>query len=55
VSWCQYLAKARLLAYPDSYDVIRYDSERTARGAWDGSFCIVSVTEPADWSNPAAG
>lgn len=41
------------LGYVDSYDVIRYDSLSTVRSAWRGSYCIVSVTTPDDWSNPA--
>jgi hypothetical protein len=53
VPWCQWLAGERLMAYPDSYDIIRYDSERTARSAWRGAFAIASVTLPDDWSRPA--
>jgi hypothetical protein len=55
VPWCQWIADERLMAYPDSYNVTRYDSERTARSAWRGSFAIASVTLPDDWSRPAAG
>lgn len=55
VPWCRWMAGERLMAYADSYDIVRYDSERTARGAWRGSFCIVSTTVPNDWSRPAAG
>ncbi len=55
VPWCQWIADERLMAYPDSYNVTRYDSERTARSAWRGSFSIVSTTVPNDWSRPAAG
>jgi len=55
VPWCGYMAGKRLHPYPDSYDVIRYDSERTARSAWRGSFSIISTTLPNDWSRPAAG
>jgi hypothetical protein len=55
VPWCQWKAGERLMAYSDSYDVTRYDSERTARSAWRGSFAIASVTLPDDWSRPAAG
>lgn len=41
------------MAYPDSYNITRYDSARTVKSAWDGSFAIVSVTAPDDWNNPA--
>lgn len=53
VPWARWVAAERLMAYPDSYDVIRYDSERTAQSAWKGSFAIASVTLPDDWSRPA--
>jgi len=36
-------------AYPDSYDVTRYDS----KAAYSGSWSIASFTMPADWDNPA--
>lgn len=41
--------------YPDSYDVIRYDSVRTMKSAWRGSFSIATVTCPDDWMKPAGG
>lgn len=41
-------------AYPDSYDVIRYDSLATIKRSWSGCFSIATVTAPDDWSNPAA-
>lgn len=41
------------IAYTDSYDVTRYDSARTAKSAWRGSFAIASMTAPDDWLNPA--
>lgn len=53
VPWAKWVADERLMAYPDSYDIVRYDSERTARSAWRGSFAIASVTLPDDWSRPA--
>jgi hypothetical protein len=42
-------------AYPDSYDVTRYDSLRTIKSAWSGSFAIASMTAPDDWTKPAGG
>lgn len=53
VPWARWIQGERLMAYPDSYDIVRYDSERTARSAWRGSFAIASVTLPDDWSRPA--
>lgn len=53
VPWARWVADQRLMAYPDSYDIVRYDSDRTARYAWRGSFAIASVTLPDDWSRPA--
>lgn len=53
VPWAKWVHDQRLMAYPDSYDVVRYDSERTARSAWRGSFAIASCTVPDDWSRPA--
>ena len=53
VPWAKWMAGERAMLYPDSYDVIRYDSERTARSAWRGSFAIASVTLPDNWSRPA--
>ena len=52
VPWCQYMP-GQGAAYPDSYDLTRYDSERTVKSAWRGSFSIISVTAPDDWSKPA--
>jgi hypothetical protein len=52
VPWCQWMAGERAMAYPDSYDITRYDSESTAKGAWRGAFAIATVTLPNDWSKP---
>jgi len=40
-----------VIGYPDSYNVIRYDSFRNAR--LSGIYGIVSVTTPDDWEHPA--
>jgi hypothetical protein len=53
VPWARWVADKRLMAYPDSYNVTRYDSDKTARSAWRGSFAIATVTLPDDWSRPA--
>lgn len=41
------------LAYADSYDVIRYDDEHTAKYAARGASCIWNVTDQDDWDFPA--
>lgn len=38
-----------LFEYPDSYDVIRYDSS----AYYSGSYSILSFTTPDDWTKPA--
>jgi hypothetical protein len=43
------------VGYSDSYNIVRYDSVRRAQNAWRGSFAIVSMTTPDDWSDPAKG
>lgn len=53
VPWAMWMASNRSHPYPDSYDVIRYDSVGTAKSAWRGAFCIRTVTAPHDWTNPA--
>ena len=53
VPWARWIPGKRLLAYPDSYDLVRYDSEKTARSAWRGSFAVATVTLPDSWSRPA--
>jgi len=53
VPWCQWLPDQQAMAYPDSYDVTRYDSLRTIKRAWSGAFAIATVTVPNDWMKPA--
>lgn len=53
VPWAQWMPKEQVMAYPDSYDVTRYDSLRTVKGAWQGSFAIATMTVPDDWLKPA--
>ena len=53
VPWAQWNPTSQLMAYPDSYDVIRYDSKNTVRSAWQGAFAIATMTTPDDWANPA--
>lgn len=56
VPWAQLIFEGdnlKAAAYPDSYDVTRYDSLSTIKSAWRGSFAIATVTAPDDWNNPA--
>lgn len=53
IPWCKWMATERAMAYPDSYDVTRYDSESTVKSAWQGAFAIATVTLPDDWAKPA--
>lgn len=53
VPWGRWHPNDEAMAYPDSYDVTRYDSLRTVKGAWRGSFAIMTMTAPDDWANPA--
>ena len=43
------------MGYIDSYDVVRYDSQGTVRGASSGAYAIASMTAPDDWLKPAGG
>ncbi len=54
IPWGQWNPESQVMAYPDSYDVIRYDSLRTVKSAWQGSFAITTMTIPDDWSNPGS-
>lgn len=53
IPWGQWLPDRQVMAYPDSYDVTRYDSLSTVKSAWGGSFAIATMTAPDDWLKPA--
>jgi hypothetical protein len=55
IPWAMWNHSQQVMAYPDSYDVTRYDSKRVVQSAWRGSFAIASVTTPDDWLQPAKG
>lgn len=55
VPWSRWNAAQQVMAYPDSYDLTRYDSLRTVKSAWGGAFAIASMTVPDDWKHPAGG
>lgn len=52
IPWMQWIPDKQLMAYPDSYDITRYDSLSTVKRAWSGAFAIASMTAPDDWSKP---
>jgi hypothetical protein len=49
----EYLPDDEASAYPDSYDVIRYDSISRTKRSVSGACAIVSTVVPDDWSQPA--
>lgn len=53
VPWGHWNVAQGVMGYPDSYDLMRYDSKRTVQSAWGGSFAIVTMTAPDDWKKPA--
>lgn len=53
IPWMRWDVDAQVMAYPDSYNIVRYDSLRTVKYAWEGSFAIVSMTAPDSWDKPA--
>lgn len=53
IPYVEYLPKEQLMAYSDSYNIIRYDSMRTLRSAVGGASSIISFTTPDDWEKPA--
>lgn len=53
IPWGQWNVAQSAMAYPDSYEITRYDSLSTVKRAWSGSFAITSMTAPDDWSKPA--
>lgn len=53
IPYCKWVADKKLMQYPDSYDVFRYDSASSIRATVGGSYAIVSTTVPDDWEKPA--
>jgi hypothetical protein len=53
IPWMRWNVASQVMEYPDSYNVTRYDSLRTVKSAWSGSFAIASVVVPDDWNHPA--
>jgi hypothetical protein len=42
----------KVMGYVDSYDVVRYDSQRTVQQACSEAFAIASMVTPDDWQKP---
>lgn len=53
VPWSMFNVTDKVFSYVDSYDVVRYDSWGTARGAFSGGFGVMTVKAPSDWIDPA--
>lgn len=53
VPYCRWIPSGNLMAYVDSYDVIRYDSISNIKRTVGGSYAIASFTTPDDWNKPA--
>lgn len=53
VPWAMYNVEEQVAPYPDSYDVIRYDSLSTIKYAWSGAFAIATMTTPDSWLEPS--
>lgn len=53
VPWSFWNPAEQVMGYIDSYNVVRYDSLKTAKNAWQGSFAIATMTTPDSWDNPA--
>lgn len=56
IPWGQLIfegGQLKAAAYPDSYDITRFDSLALIKRAWQGAFSIYSTTTPDDWDKPA--
>jgi hypothetical protein len=53
IPYARWIPDDEVMEYPDSYDVFRYDSLRTLKGAVSGAYAIVTMTCPDDWMKPA--
>lgn len=49
----RWMPQEKLMRYPDSYDIYRYDSINRIKATVGGSFGIVSFITPDDWNKPA--
>ena len=53
IPWAKWMVSEQAMAYPDSYEITRFDSLRTVQSAWRGSFAIASISSPDSWEKPA--
>lgn len=53
IPWMHWNIASQVMGYPDSYDLTRYDSLRTVKSAWSGSFSIATTTQPDTYEKPA--
>lgn len=53
VPYARWVPDQELMAYVDSYDVVRYDSIRSIKATVGGSYAIASMTTPDNWDRPA--
>lgn len=52
IPWTHWSPTNQAMGYVDSYDVIRWDSLRTVKSAFQGGFSIATVVVPNDWNDP---
>jgi hypothetical protein len=53
VPYARWIPSDNVMAYVDSYDLIRYDSVSSIKRTVGGSYSIISFTTPDDWDKPA--
>jgi len=53
VPYARWIPGQQVMAYPDSYDVVRYHSLSKIKRTVGGSYAIASFTTPDDWDKPA--
>lgn len=53
IPYVRWIPEDNVMAYVDSYDVMRYDSISRIKATVGGSYAVVSTTIPDDWDKPA--
>jgi len=53
IPYGEWIDDEEVMAYPDSYDLVRYDSVRRIKATVGDSYAVVSVKTPDDWEKPA--
>lgn len=54
IPYMRWLDDEQVIEYPDSYDIMRYDSVRMIKSAVGGAYAVASMTVPDDWTVLAA-